>query len=210
MHACKFLFYFFLDLHAIIFVERRCTAVILSKLINFQLQADYDNFAGIYSEYVMGHGLDANIKLADGFMRSKEQNKILGSFKRGDFHILVATSVVEEGLDVCQCNLVVRFDGIKNYREYAQSKGRACAKDSKFIIMAESSEERDVVQQHMVWIDLFIIYYVIKKKVKKLVVYFQYCFQISFIYCNLYIMLFKITNKNLFVSFCHPSTHLPK
>ena len=100
-----------------------------------------DTYRGISSEYVLGHGFDENVRLADSFMKSNEQSKILTRFKAVDFNVLVATSVVEEGLDVRKCNLVVRFDGMNNYREYAQSKGRARAKNSKFIVMAEEGEQ---------------------------------------------------------------------
>ena len=57
---------------------------------------------------------------------------------------MVATSVVEEGLDVKKCNVVIRFDGLNNYRAYVQSKGRARAKDSKFIVLAEKNECNDI------------------------------------------------------------------
>ena len=103
--------------------------------------SDPDTYKGIKSQYVLGHGLDTNIRLADSYMQSKEQSKILAEFKAAAFNVLVATSVVEEGLDVRKCNLVVRFDGMNNYREYAQSKGRARAKDSKFIVMACDGEQ---------------------------------------------------------------------
>lgn len=134
------------ELHSIVFVQRRCTAIVLSKLINRMVEAD-PNFAGISSEYVLGHGFDENIRLADSFMKSTEQSKILNRFKAVEFNVLVATSVVEEGLDVRKCNLVVRFDGMNNYREYAQSKGRARQKDSKFIVMAREDEFSDTDRQ---------------------------------------------------------------
>ena len=77
-------------------------------------------------------------------MRSKDQNKILRGFRDEEFNILLATSVVEEGLDVRKCNVVVRFDGLNNYRAYVQSKGRARAKDSKYIILTENEEYDDM------------------------------------------------------------------
>ena len=129
------------------FVQRRCTAIILSQLIQRMVKSDSDTYQGITSEYVLGHGFDENIRLADSFMKSTEQSKILTRFKAAEFNVLVATSVVEEGLDVRKCNLVVRFDGMFNYREYAQSKGRARAKDSKFIVMASEEDYADTSRQ---------------------------------------------------------------
>ena len=36
----------------------------------------------------------------------------------------VATSVLEEGLDVPACDVVVRFDSVDSLRAYVQSRGR--------------------------------------------------------------------------------------
>ena len=44
-------------------------------------------------------------------------------FRVGAMNCLVATAVVEEGLDIQRCNLVVRFDDIETLRSYVQSKG---------------------------------------------------------------------------------------
>lgn len=39
------------------------------------------------------------------------------------------------GIDIGKCNLVIRFSEPKTYREFVQSKGRARAKDSFFVIL---------------------------------------------------------------------------
>jgi endoribonuclease Dicer len=48
---------------------------------------------------------------------------------------MVASDVLEEGIDIPKCNLVVKFDTPKNYRSYIQSKGRARYQSSKYYIM---------------------------------------------------------------------------
>lgn len=116
----------------------------MSKLINYQAKTDTANFDGIKSKTILGHAASSNVRLADCYMRSKDQNKILRDFRDEEFNILVGTSVVEEGLDVRKCNVVVRFDGLNNYRAYVQSKGRARAKDSKYIILTENEECDDM------------------------------------------------------------------
>ena len=57
-------------------------------------------------------------------------------------HCLVATSVAEEGIDIPDCNLVIRFDGVSTLKEHIQSRGRARMPDSHYVIMAarDSSE----------------------------------------------------------------------
>eukprot|EP00795_Rhopilema_esculentum_P002763 gene2763-983_t len=128
------------DLCAIVFVKKRITAHVLSDLIN-NLVTCYEHYEGIVSDFVYGHnlvGIFTQKELCS--MTSKNQEKILRRFRSMEFNVLVATSVVEEGLDVRKCNLVVRFDGLQNYREYVQSKGRARAKNSKFVILSRQEE----------------------------------------------------------------------
>lgn len=51
--------------------------------------------------------------------------------------LLVATSVAEEGLDIRQCNVVIRFDLAKTVLAYIQSRGRARKPGSDYILMSE-------------------------------------------------------------------------
>lgn len=52
-------------------------------------------------------------------------------------NLLVATSVAEEGLDIRQCNVVIRFDLAKTILAYIQSRGRAHKPESDYILMVE-------------------------------------------------------------------------
>ena len=70
----------------------------------------------------------------------KRLSKTLADFRSGATNCLVSTPVLEEGMDIKTCNVVVRFDHIPEFRSYVQSKGRARAKPSKFIVMAPKNE----------------------------------------------------------------------
>ena len=120
------------------------TAVVLSELINDAVKLEHETYDGIWSEYVLGHNMGETLKLSDVNMQSKQQERILAKFHQSEFNVLVSTSVVEEGLDVRKCNLVVRFDGINNYREYVQSKGRARAQKSQFIVLVEDKRKNEM------------------------------------------------------------------
>lgn len=51
--------------------------------------------------------------------------KNIEDFKNDKINILIATSVIEEGLDVSTCNLVVSINEILNVKSFIQTKGRA-------------------------------------------------------------------------------------
>ncbi|KAI7089846.1 dicer-like protein 1 [Hortaea werneckii] len=61
----------------------------------------------------------------------------LKKFHDGEINCLFSTSVAEEGLDVPDCNLVVRFDMYRTMIQYVQSRGRARKANSVFIHMLE-------------------------------------------------------------------------
>ena len=58
-------------------------------------------------------------------------------------NVLISTSVVEEGIDVPSCNLVVKYDFPQTFRSYIQSKGRARKRGSQYILMVEDGDENE-------------------------------------------------------------------
>lgn len=67
-------------------------------------------------------------------------------FRGGLINVLIATDVLEEGIDVQQCNLVIMFDRISTFRSYIQSKGRARMKGSEYIIL---NDEKKPMASHI-------------------------------------------------------------
>ena len=50
-------------------------------------------------------------------------------------NIIVATQVIEEGLDIQGCNLVIRFDLSDTVCSFIQSRGRARMKGSHYVLL---------------------------------------------------------------------------
>ena len=63
-------------------------------------------------------------KIKESQCLGKKQKEVMRKFHDGVCNLLVSTSVLEEGVDVPACNLVIRFDGVKTYCDYVQSKGK--------------------------------------------------------------------------------------
>ncbi|KAJ9556034.1 hypothetical protein OSB04_010648 [Centaurea solstitialis] len=99
------------DFRAIIFVERVVAALVLPKVF---MELPSLNF--INSASLIGHNNSQE-------MRTSQMQDTISKFRDGRVTLLVATSVAEEGLDIRQCNVVIRFDLAKTVLAYIQSRG---------------------------------------------------------------------------------------
>jgi superfamily II DNA/RNA helicase len=82
----------------------------------------------------------AIVSHARGGMTKGDQQCAIEGLKSGMFNLLVSTPVLEEGLDVPDCNFIIRYQYISNEISHRQAMGRARAKDSKmFIIITKGS-----------------------------------------------------------------------
>lgn len=66
-----------------------------------------------------------------------EQKDTIRSFRQGDLNLLISTSVAEEGLDIPECNLVVRYGLLTNEIAQQQASGRARARNSQYSVVAQ-------------------------------------------------------------------------
>ncbi|KAL6238625.1 hypothetical protein BDW75DRAFT_247011 [Aspergillus navahoensis] len=71
----------------------------------------------------------------------REQFLALVRFRSGEINCLFATSVAEEGLDIADCNLVVRFDLFNTMIQYVQSRGRARQANSTYASLIERDNQ---------------------------------------------------------------------
>jgi len=74
-------------------------------------------------------------------MRQKEQQEVLAKFKSGEFNVLVATSIGEEGLDIGQVDLIICFDQSRSPIRNIQRMGRTGRKRQGSVIMLMTEQE---------------------------------------------------------------------
>ena len=116
------------DRRAIVFVKERSTAKWLSQL----LASDEQINSSLSPSYCIGQ------QGFEGMFFNEQQKPIIDNFEIGISKLLVATNVLEEGIDVPNCNLVVRFNGEMNLKSFIQAQGRARQADSKFFFIGET------------------------------------------------------------------------
>ena len=133
----------------IIFVQQRSTALALAQMLKLfagkKLELRY-----IKCTHIVGHGATQSqngpiAKMAD--MTTAKQQEVLSQFRSHKINLLVSTSVVEEGLDVPQCNLVIRYSLPDDVCSYLQSRGRARASNSQYIMMVDDKFSRSFDSQ---------------------------------------------------------------
>lgn len=102
----------------IVFVEHRYVALAINKFLEEVCSWD-ENLCFVKSQHLTGQGLkDGKSKKGNW----KKQEDVLRKFRLQDLNLLVSTTVLEDGIDVPKCNLIVKFDPPRSYKSYSQSK----------------------------------------------------------------------------------------
>ena len=76
-------------------------------------------------------------------MKQDEQTSVLDSFRNGEFNILVATSIAEEGLDIPEVDLVIFYEPIPSDIRYIQRKGRTGRKSAGSVVILAAKDTID-------------------------------------------------------------------
>ena len=132
----------------------------LQKIISKEIQANpsvkllvfnqyRDNASDIVNELNNISGVKAQLfvgqtKKRGSGLSQKEQKAVLDKFRTGEFNILVATSVGEEGLDVPKVPLVIFYEPVPSAIRTIQRRGRTGRHESGKVIVLMALETRDV------------------------------------------------------------------
>ncbi|KPP77100.1 putative ATP-dependent RNA helicase DHX58 [Scleropages formosus] len=110
--------------------ERDRLSFITHYLYDWVLASRVLQKAGVKAAILTGAGNQAN------HMTQNDQKRTIQRFREGVLNLLVSTSVAEEGLDIPECNLVVRYGLLTNEIAMQQASGRARAENSVYSVVA--------------------------------------------------------------------------
>ncbi|NWV41652.1 DHX58 helicase, partial [Grantiella picta] len=86
-------------------------------------------------------------------MTQNEQQDVIKQFREGALNLLFSTSVAEEGLDIPECNIVVRYGLMTNEIAMMQARGRARAENSVYSVLAKANSRevsRELLNEDLV------------------------------------------------------------
>jgi Helicase conserved C-terminal domain len=123
----------------LVFIEQRAAAAVLSHLLSIHPRTKHlfecATFVGTSaSTYRKAVGI------AD-LIEPRGQKHTLDDFRNGKKNLIISTSVLEEGIDISACHLVVCFSKPPNLKSFVQRRGRARARQSKFVLMLAKSDK---------------------------------------------------------------------
>ena len=127
-------------MRCIVFVERKLVAQALACLLGSLAIQGVRGVDWAYSANRGSNVKDPQERLEVQSIKRKLRGT-LTKFRKGEVNVLVSTSVVEEGLDIPSCNLVIKFDFPTTYRSYIQSKGRARKEGSLYLLLVEEGDQ---------------------------------------------------------------------
>lgn len=126
----------------IIFAKRRSVVSVLTQFLSLH-PSTKDRFR--CASYV-GWSNNRNESLGDLLTRDMQLDA-LSEFKAGRKNLIVATDVLEEGLDVSSCRLVICYDKPANLKSFVQRRGRARHEHSTYAIMLSTEEDSLILSQ---------------------------------------------------------------
>ncbi|XP_055380587.1 endoribonuclease Dcr-1 isoform X2 [Condylostylus longicornis] len=118
----------------IVFCNSKNTAKVLFDLLCEMSKHDSD-LGFLCVQYTVDRVADPITEPKEAELEHRRQEEVLKRFRMHDCNLLIGTSVLEEGIDLPKCNLVIRWDPPTTYRSYVQCKGRARASQACHIML---------------------------------------------------------------------------
>ncbi|XP_011632113.1 endoribonuclease Dicer isoform X1 [Pogonomyrmex barbatus] len=118
----------------IIFVKERFMTQVIYHILK-KLSKHDERYSFLKPDYIIGFQNNPYKQSREVACIANWNKAALHRFKTGSANCIVATDVVDEGIDIPTCTLIVRYDLPMDFRGYVQSKGRARHSKSHYIIL---------------------------------------------------------------------------
>lgn len=155
------------QLKGLIFVQRRQSAKVLYHLLK-NYAAAAPELLPLRPDFMVGNNNSLSVSI-QSVLENSWNGDVLKRFQRGETNLIVATNVLEEGVDLQMCNLVISYDAPASYRSYVQSKGRARMADSTYAIMVPRLRQHElaVALNEFRQVDKLLRHYLIGKSIDR-------------------------------------------
>nr|KAG5696754.1 hypothetical protein BaRGS_013563 [Batillaria attramentaria] len=116
--------------HIIIFVRTRATC---QALCNWMNSRDVDEILRqLNAMPFTGSGAHQD----QGGMTQNMQESVIEKFRSGEVKLIVSTSVGEEGIDIPECNLTIKYNHVGNEVTTVQTRGRSRKRGGQSVLLA--------------------------------------------------------------------------
>jgi len=127
----------------IVFVQEKPVAMMLQRLLREICKEDSD-LKHVCSSHITTTTADNSQQNFDtACMDKNKQEDVLRKFRNRETNLLISTGGLEDCAFIPKCNLVVRFDVPRSYKAYVQSKSRARASTSAYVLLVRESEKQE-------------------------------------------------------------------
>lgn len=133
------------SLCGLIFCNSKFIAKILYNLL-YEMSKNSTELDYLGVQFTVDRVADPLTEMKEAEIEHRKQEEVLKRFRMHECNLLIGTSVLEEGIDLPKCNLVIRWDAPTTYRSYVQCKGRARATNAYHIILVAPTPSSDICQ----------------------------------------------------------------
>uniref|UniRef100_H2YYK3 ribonuclease III n=1 Tax=Ciona savignyi TaxID=51511 RepID=H2YYK3_CIOSA len=130
----------------IVFIRDRYVAMMLQKLIR-DLSKEDKELKHVSCSHLTPGGEGGKQDIDPASMDQGKQEEVLRKFRSHEINLLICTGELEDCAYMPKCNLVVRFDVPKSYRSYAESKSRARAQTSAYVMLVREAEKSEFMEK---------------------------------------------------------------
>jgi ERCC4-related helicase len=125
------------DFSGLVFVQQRATVSVMSALLSIHPRTRTHFRCAPY----VGLSNSANRKQNIGeLLDPRAMCDTLDDFRNRRKNLIISTDVLEEGIDITACHMVICFDKIPNLKSFIQRRGRARQEQSTYAIMLASDD----------------------------------------------------------------------